>query len=94
MEIKNMLSLIVKFIIILLIVVILIFAFTSLFLGLGYVMGQLFPLSLFEATLLCMVTTIVLISAFAAMTTWLGLRDYTLDDDEMSFEDDDDSDND
>lgn len=84
-----MLSLIVKLIITLLVVVILISVLMSLFLGLGYVMGQLFPLSLFEATLLCMVTTIVLISAFAAMTTWLGLRDYTLDDDEMSFDDDD-----
>ncbi len=78
-----MIALIVKLITLVLIILIIILALTTLFLGLGYFMIQLFPLSLFEATLLCMVATVVLMVGFIQVSSYL--ED---DDDDLQFDED------
>jgi hypothetical protein len=57
-----------------------------MFLGLGYFIIQLFPLSLFEATLLCIAVTTVLMIGLLQVINYLG------DDDDLEFDDDSDND--
>lgn len=55
-----MIRIIIRMIIIILLILLAILAITSVFLGLGYILQQLFPLSLFETTALCMLTSVIL----------------------------------
>ncbi|GEM_PF-6973372 len=81
-----MISLMVKLITLILIALIVILAFTAMFLGLGYFIIQLFPLSLFEATLLCIAVTTVLMIGLLQVINYLG------DGDDLEFDDDSDDD--
>jgi hypothetical protein len=82
----SMISLMVKLITLILIALIVILAFTAMFLGLGYFIIQLFPLSLFEATLLCIAVTTVLMIGLLQVINYLG------DGDDLEFDDDSDDD--
>jgi len=81
-----MISLMVKLITLILIALIVILAFTAMFLGLGYFIIQLFPLSLFEAPLLCIAVTTVLMIGLLQVINYLG------DGDDLEFDDDSDDD--
>ncbi len=83
-----MISLIVKLITLVLIILVVILTFTTVFLGLGYFMSQLFPLSLFEATLLCIAVATMLMVVFIQVSNHLGYGD------DLRFYDDSDDDSD
>ncbi len=82
-----MITVLVKLITLILLILIAILAMTSGFLGLGYALQQLFPLSLFEATVLCMLTGVILMIGLL----FIRVRAYFVDDDQLDFDDSDDN---
>jgi hypothetical protein len=79
-----MIATLVKLITILLIILVLVIILTSSFIGLGYFIIQLFPLSLFEATLLCMGAAAMLMIGFIRVNN----DTYFMDDDDLEDDDD------
>lgn len=82
-----MIAVIIKLITIILLILLAILGITSGFLGLGYILQHLFPLSLFEATALCMLTSVILMIGLL----FIRVRAYFVDDDELEFDDSDDN---
>lgn len=63
---------------------------SSLFIGLGFVLGQIFHFSLFEATLICLLTCLVLLAfLFASRIVINSMQNNDSDDDgfDLEFED-------
>lgn len=82
-----MIRVIIRLITIILLILLTIIVITSGFLGLGYILQQLFPLGLFEATALCMLTSVILMIGLL----FIRVRAYFVDDDQIEFDDSDDN---
>lgn len=82
-----MIRVIIRLITIILLILLTIIVITSGFLGLGYILQQLFPLGLFEATALCMLTSVILMIGLL----FIRVRAYFVDYDQIEFDDSDDN---
>ncbi len=83
-----MMRMMIRLITVILLILLAILVITSVFIGLGHVLQQLFPLGLFEATALCMLTSVILMIGLL----FIRVRAYFVDDDdELEFDDSDDN---
>ncbi|WP_353571038.1 hypothetical protein [Candidatus Albibeggiatoa sp. nov. BB20] len=62
---------------------------SSLFIGLGFILGQIYHFSLFEATLICLLTSLVLFAFLLASRFFLDGFQDDYDDDDFELELDD-----